>query len=489
MTVLRGRSALLALGTSLGITLALSGCEGTFTAPGGEAVAQILLQPSEFALTIGEARRIDVVLTNRNGTVLAGRTVTWASSAPAVVSVDDSGLVTALARGEATITAEVNALPPASSGPARRRSAKASVSVLPPPVGMVRDHTCAISLGARVYCWGRGNSGQLGDGKSMSLSVPTRIAGDFHREWLTVSSGAGHSCALDVTGSVACWGRGFEGQLGVGSDAGSAIPIDLDFPFQFRAITAGARHTCGLSARDAQTWCWGWNHNGQIGNGTTVTVSTPVSVVGAPEFVQISAGARHTCAVDRDGGVWCWGDNTHGHLGDGTTESRMSPVRIASTTALIKISAGVGHTCAIATDGALMCWGDNTSGQLGDGGLQAHHSPAPVSGGLTVSEVSAGSVHTCAVGTDQLAHCWGLGSFGRLGTGAEMLVATPVEVGGGAFYSKVLVGSMHGCAVTVFDTMRCWGFGALGQLGNGGTANSNVPVITSGNLFFARFDG
>ncbi|MCH7564707.1 MAG: Ig-like domain-containing protein, partial [Gemmatimonadetes bacterium] len=382
--------------------LVLAGCEGDITPPGGDTVESLLLQPNFFTMTVGESRKIDVLPKNSNGTVLPGRAVAWASSAPGVVSVDEEGIVTALAEGRATITARVEG-----------HEATAEITVLPPAVGLWRDHTCAISQDARVYCWGRGINGQLGSGGRSSLFEPTGIMSEGSRSWMSVASGAGHSCALDAAGVVSCWGRGFEGQLGTGERSESLVPVDVPSAFQFRAVTAGERHTCALSARDTRTWCWGWNAFGQIGNATNVTVSTPVAVVGAPQLTRISAGGRHTCGVDGAGGLWCWGANSFGQLGDGSREDRSFPVRISPQLEFRMVGAGARHTCAIDIDARLHCWGENTTGQLGNGTLISALTPGPVVGDIDFVTVSAGSVHTCVVAADQRAFCWGLGSYGR----------------------------------------------------------------------------
>jgi alpha-tubulin suppressor-like RCC1 family protein len=456
----------------------LAGCEGEIVQPGGDEVRVILMQPSAFNLTIGGARKIDALPKNAIGTVLVGRETAWVSSSPEVVSVDEFGFVTALASGQATITAEIEGI-----------SATAEVSVKLPPVALGRDHTCAIERSARIYCWGLGLHGQLGIGESTIADVPTEIQGQGDRDWVAVSSGAGHSCALDFAGLVACWGRGLEGQLGTGENSPRTSPADLDFPFQLQAVSAGQRHTCGISDRDDRTWCWGWNVSGQIGNGTTVTVSRPVEVLGLPALEQISAGGQHTCAIDRQGGMWCWGDNTHGQIGDGTRTRRLAPERIASSIKFVFVSSGARHTCAIDTAAEMYCWGDNSSGQLGNLTLTSSDTPQPVAGGIEFVSVSSSVVTTCGVASDQRAYCWGLGSLGRLGTGSRLLTPNPVPIGGGAVYTKILAGNAHGCAITFADTMKCWGFGGLGQLGNGKRGNSPVPIDPLGVVRFVRFDG
>ncbi len=462
-------------------SLVLGGCEGDITPPGGGVVEFLLLQPDDITMTLGEARRIDVFPKNSRGAVLLGRAVAWTSSAPEVASVDEEGIVNALAEGLAKVTARVEG-----------REQRARITVLPPAVGLWREQTCAVSQDARIYCWGRGINGQLGSGGRSSLFEPTEIVSEGSRSWVSVASGAGHSCALDVAGVVSCWGLGRGGQLGIGwrpEPLESLVPVDVPFHLQFRAVTVGGRHTCGLTARDTGTWCWGRNHFGQLGNATNITIPTPVQVVGAPELTRISAGGGHTCGVDGAGVLWCWGDNSFGQLGDGSGEDRTAAVRISSQLEFTRVGAGARHTCAIDTDARLHCWGENTTGQLGNGTLTSALTPQPVAGDIDFVSVSAGSVHTCAVAANQQVFCWGLGSYGRLGIGNETLAANPVLIGGGAVYTHVLTGTAHGCAITFTGTMKCWGFGAFGQLGNGSARSRNVPVDVLGQIFFSLFDG
>ncbi len=147
-------------------------------------------------------------------------------------------------------------------------------------------------------------------------------------------------------------------------------------------MTARRLHSCGLTTNGA-LYCWGSNALGELGNGTTTDSSTPVQVTGSGTaplvFTSIGGGDLHTCGVTTTGALYCWGFNANGELGDGTTTNRTAPVQVASsgTAPLIftVVSPGDTHTCGLTVANAVYCWGYGTDGELGNGARANHLTP------------------------------------------------------------------------------------------------------------------
>jgi alpha-tubulin suppressor-like RCC1 family protein len=347
------------------------------------------------------------------------------------------------------------------------------------------DNYCSAKYLPNLWTWGLNNWGQLGDGTTTSRSSPGTVAGGG-TTWCAASAGNTHTAAVKTDGTLWTWGNNGSGQLGDGTATSRSSPVTVaGGGTTWCAASAGNAHTAAVKT-DGTLWTWGFNGFGRLGDGTATTRSSPVTVAGGgTNWCAASAGGCHTAAVKTDGTLWTWGLNSNGQLGDGTATSRSSPVTVAGGgTTWCAASAGNDHAAAVKTDGTLWTWGFNGQGRLGDGTTTSRSSPVTVAGGGTNwCAASAGNTHTAAVKTDGTLWTWGNNGSGQLGDGTTTSRLSPGTVaGGGTTWCAASAGLDHTAAVKTDGTLWTWGSNGSGRLGDGTTTNRSSPGTTIGGI-------
>lgn len=486
--------------------------------------------PESLELQVGDTARLSATVVDEDGNPAEGsHTIGWATSDPAIATVSD-GLVTAIGVGEAVVTASwdtvqvaipvtVTALPSdnliyvAGDG----QEATISTRVAEELVVQVVDWTGKIVSGVTVEFLVTGGGGTLTDPRVLTDSegyartvwtlgggvgthtVEARIEGEaspviFQARALAplprptesaMMAGAWHTCALTNQGESYCWGLNEYGQLGNGRIDLGLEPTPVASRSELVHLAPGWYHTCGITATRA-AYCWGDNSYGQLGSDTDGTIrDTPISVAGWLAFTSLTARGQHTCGLVTTGAAYCWGRNDFGQLGDGEVEpfDRTTPVRVAGGHTFTTLSAGVWHVCGLTPDGTAYCWGMNTNGQLGRGtttGVQPNATPEPVAGGLRFRSIASGYFHTCALTGAGTAYCWGENLSGQLGDDTGRNQSTPVLVSGDHSFHTLIVGGNHSCGITTEGETYCWGSNDLGQVGyenDGDLSDQYTPVF------------
>ena len=247
-------------------------------------------------------------------------------------------------------------------------------------------HACASKADGTVWCWGSNARGQTGSGSPIDTANIVPIQVSELAGVAAVASGGDHSCAI-IGGAVWCWGSNSRGQLGdglshqicAGSDC-SRVPVQVSGLSDVVAIELGNQHSCATRT-DGSAWCWGYNAAGCLGDGSNTDRPTPVQVSGLTDVATLSGGWNiHSCATRTDGSAWCWGYNSNGQLGNGNTTNHLTAVQVSGLADTVSIAAGQDSSCSLQTDGSVWCWGYNSNGRLGDGTTTERHLPTPTSG-------------------------------------------------------------------------------------------------------------
>ena len=213
-------------------------------------------------------------------------------------------------------------------------------------------HSLALTSTGNAYAWGYNVYGQLGNGTTTDSYTPVQVQGVGGSGYLSnvtaVAGGVYHSVALTSTGNVYAWGHNGNGQLGNGINTSSSTPVEVlglggsGNLSNVTAVAGGENHSLAATS-SGNVYAWGWNANGQLGNGNTTDSSTPLLVSlpanGSAQVVAISAGTFDSFALESDGSLWAWGDNSYGQYGNGTTTNSLTPIEVYTPSGGYGISA------------------------------------------------------------------------------------------------------------------------------------------------------
>ena len=332
-----------------------------------------------------------------------------------------------------------------------------------------------------------GDFTNLAHGQSITLNH----SGTDHTFVANYFGGDGNDLVLEWANTkLAAFGANESRQLGITGAAMQAnVPTQVVataaiYQKTILSMSAGEAHSLAVCS-DGTVAAWGSNANGQLGNGGTVSATTPVAVtmsgvLSGKRVIAVAAGGQHSLALCSDGTLAAWGDGSFGQIGDGGVLDRTAPVLVNSAGALsgkrvIAISAGANHSAALCSDGTVVCWGGNTNGELGNGSNTQTNVPVAVttSGvllGHTVVAIACGQNHTLALLADGAVAAWGANASKQLGNNSTMPSNVPVLVDASGLLNgkrvvRIAAGDQSSLAQCADGALASWGLNDRGQLG------------------------
>jgi uncharacterized delta-60 repeat protein len=260
-------------------------------------------------------------------------------------------------------------------------------------------HSLALRDDGTVWAWGWNYFGQLGNGSTADSRTPVRVPG--LTQVTAIAAGSHHNLALRSDGTAWGWGWNGVGQLGIGTTVDSRSPVRVSLPAVVSEIAAGSYHSLFLYDSNGTIAVAGWNEFGQLGTSTGPSLSPSVVDGSGSEqgrYVAIAGGGLHSLALKADGTVWTWGWNHFGELGNGTTVDSRLPVKVTGITNAAWVAGGAYHSLVLGRDGVARAFGWNGYGQLGTGGGDSAVPVvvATIPAATVVSGIAAGALHSSA---------------------------------------------------------------------------------------------
>lgn len=365
------------------------------------------------------------------------------------------------------------------------------------------DHTLALREPGTLWAWGMNTYGQLGLGLSGGMppryayqrgpfrTTPTRVGAKT--DWMVIAAGSNMSIGMDRAGRVYNWGSNRGGVLGIGENWQQCpfpVQVGSGSTGPWTKVSCGNQFTAAIR-NDGSLWAWGFNREGQLGNGQTAGVlylnfkrpppMSPIRIGGLTGWMDISCGDYHTLAIrgTTSGTLWAWGRGGSGQLGNNSTLNRSAPIQIGAFADWVQISAGTRFSAGVRSNGTLWTWGSNLYGTLGLGSSPSTNqsSPSQIGSGTTGpwKSVSCGTNHMAAITTNGTLWSWGYNFDGQLGHGERISKSSPVQVGTGVTGPWSLVSCGRDITTAIRENQTLWNWGD-GWLLVGSLSSRSSPV-------------
>ncbi len=370
-----------------------------------------------------------------------------------------------------------------------------------------------VDQNTNVYSWGLNSNGQLGDGSFVPKSSPVLIAGGYQFKQVSVANAgftpSGFALGVDAFGNAYAWGANLNGNLGTGNTTTVSSPVAVVGTTKFKWVSAYGVAANGLLAGygldlGGNVYAWGSNASGGLGDGTITDRSSPVLVVGGNTFRKVvvtsDAGAGAVVfGLTAANTLYTWGRGIYGLLGDGTSLSKSSPVLVAGGYSWADViwPGGIGAEVVVGltTSGDVYAWGLGTSMAKLTGSAAGNSSPVLVMSGKKIVKATQNTDNGIArpfiVGltADGTAYSMGSNVVGALGDGTNIARSSPVLVVGGYKFAQIAsggLGSVYG--IDFSGNLYAWGSNINGQLGDGTVVGKSSPVlVVGGNKWVAVY--
>ncbi len=325
-------------------------------------------------------------------------------------------------------------------------------------------HSLAIRNDSTLWAWGYNSVGQLGNGNTDGgSSTPIQISSQ--KIWKCVAVGSYHSLAIKNDGTLWAWGYNIEGELGNGTysyyeTVRAQVGTDNDWQY----VYAGFNNSFAIKT-NGTLWGWGFNGNSELGDGTINNRNFPGQIGISNNWKSASPAGQSTLAIKTDGTIWGWG-NAYG----------ITPTQIDTDVDWQSVSKQFVHSLGIKTNGDLWAWGQNTYGQLGNGTTQQGFIPPAQIGTSSWKYISAGDFHSLAINADGTLWAWGRNDYGAVGDGTNNSRNMPVQISTATNWQAVFAGSNYSIAMKSDLSLWAWGKNDQGQLGDGTYVDKNLPT-------------